>query len=148
MKETLRHQQAFEYYYMLGAERNFTKVANHFEVSNVSITKWAEEFNWRERVKERDFQNMEVVRKKNDADMREEMETYRKLIKATISGFIKDLKDQRVRIENINDFVKLVNLDMELSGVIEKLDNKNISDNDPGILFNISTGGDVDGDQS
>ena len=53
MQETLRHQQAFEYYYMLGANRNYSKVAEHFGVSNVSVTKWADAFGWKNKVQEK-----------------------------------------------------------------------------------------------
>ena len=142
MQETLRHQQAFEYYYMLGANRNYSKVAEHFGVSNVSVTKWADAFGWKDRVKERDFLNMEDVRKKNDEDVKEEMEAYRKIIKASIATFIKDLKENKVKVESINDFAKLVRLDMELSGVIDELNNKDTDDEDNEINVYMSLDGD------
>lgn len=145
MQETLRHQQAFEYYYMLGANRNYSRVAEHFGVSNVSITKWADAFSWKDRVKERDFLNMEEVRKKNNDDVKEEMEAYRKIIKASIATFIKDLKNNKVKIESINDFAKLVRLDMELSGVISDIVAKDMNSDDiPTFGFNGRNKGDGD----
>jgi len=52
--ETLRHQQAFEYYYSLGEKRNTQAVCNQYAVSNAAVRKWITAFKWRDRVVERD----------------------------------------------------------------------------------------------
>jgi len=53
MKETLRHREAFEYYYVLGNDRSYPQVASKFTVSLTSVKKWAKEFNWQQRVQDR-----------------------------------------------------------------------------------------------
>ena len=57
MKETLRHREALEYYYVLGDKRTLQKVADKFIVSRQSVSKWKREFNWRDRIKLRDINN-------------------------------------------------------------------------------------------
>lgn len=127
MKETLRHQQAFEYYYMLGSGRSYNKVASHFGISNVSISKWAKELDWDERVRLRDEKNMSKIREQNDLDVVKSLQSYRKVISASIADYIKRLKDGTVKIDSANDFAKLVRLDMELCGFIDQSTQK---DND------------------
>lgn len=129
MKETLRHQQAFEYYYMLGPERSLAKVASQFGVAPASVTIWAQKLNWSDRVKERDDKNMQVIRDRNDEDVVANMESYRKIIRASVSDYIKRLKDGKVKIDNVNDFSRLVKLDMELCGYIKELNNETESEN-------------------
>lgn len=65
MHETLRHQKAFEYYYSLGHDRTYPKVASQFTVSRTSIKNWAKAFNWQQRVQERDMKNAKKNRRKN-----------------------------------------------------------------------------------
>lgn len=120
MKETLRHQQAFEYYYMLGSTRSLNKVATHFGVSIQSVSKWSKELDWESRVIERDTKNMATIREQNDLDVVKQMMSYRKVIGASIKDYITRLKDGKVKIDSANDFAKLVRLDMELCGFIDQ----------------------------
>ena len=120
MKETVRHQQAFEYYYMLGKERTYSKVASHFEISEVSVNKWAKEFNWKQRVIDRDTKNMQTIREQNDISVVKQMHNYRKIVSASIADYLKRLQDGKIKIETVNDFAKLVRLDLELCGFIDQ----------------------------
>ena len=52
--ETLRHQQAFEYYYSLGEKRSSQAIATKYAVSHGAAKKWVTSFRWRDRVVERD----------------------------------------------------------------------------------------------
>ncbi|GAH85312.1 unnamed protein product, partial [marine sediment metagenome] len=54
MIETLRHQEAFEYYYILGDKRKLVEVARQFNVSVQSTNRWNKEFGWQGRIVERD----------------------------------------------------------------------------------------------
>ena len=149
MKETLRHQQAFEYYYMLGPERSLGKVASQFNISRPTATMWSQKLNWDQRIIERDNKNMQVIREKNDEDVVNQMEAYRKIIKASVSDYIKRLKDGKVKIDTVNDFAKLVKLDMELTGYIQQIintDENNITEDD-NIIFEFN-GGDEDESKS
>lgn len=149
MRETLKHQQAFEYYYMLGPERSLGKVASQFGVSRPTATMWSQKLNWDARIIERDNKNMQAIRDKNDEDVVSQMEAYRKIIKASVSDYIKRLKDGKVKIDTVNDFAKLVKLDMELTGYIQQVasaDENNITEDD-NIIFEFS-GGDEDESKS
>ena len=149
MRETLKHQQAFEYYYMLGPERSLGKVASQFGVSRPTATMWSQKLNWDARIIERDNKNMQAIRDKNDEDVVSQMEAYRKIIKASVSDYIKRLKDGKVKIDSVNDFAKLVKLDMELTGYIQQVasaDENNITEDD-NIIFEFN-GGDEDESKS
>lgn len=69
MIETLRHKEAFEYYYKLGDKRSLVQVKQKFSVSEVSVNKWNKLFGWQQRVKERDEQNALALAKKNDSKL-------------------------------------------------------------------------------
>jgi hypothetical protein len=142
MKETLKHQQAFEYYYMLGPERSLGKVASQFGVSRPTATMWSQKLNWDARIVERDNKNMQAIRDKNDEDVVSQMEAYRKIIKASVSDYIKRLKDGKVKIDTVNDFAKLVKLDMELTGYIQQVasaDEGTLAEDD-NIIFEFNGG--------
>ena len=140
MQETLRHQQAFEYYYMLGPERSLGKVASKFNVSRPTVTLWSQKLNWPQRVVDRDNKNMQTIRERNDESVVADMESYRKIIRASVGDYIKRLKDGLVKIDNVNDFTRLVKLDMELCGYMEQVEkeekDKNNDDNTITFTFN------------
>ena len=52
-RESLRHSEAFEYYYSLGDKRTLKKVCIKFNVSAQSTSAWVRKFGWRQRIKER-----------------------------------------------------------------------------------------------
>ena len=52
--ETLRHTQAFEYYYSLGEKRTLAQIGRHYGINKVSAEQWNKSFKWRDRVVERD----------------------------------------------------------------------------------------------
>ena len=142
MKETLRHQQAFEYYYMLGNERSLGKVASKFNISRPTATIWSQKLGWDERVRERDAKNMQTIREKNNEDVVASMESYRKIIRASVGDYIKRLKDGKVKIDTVKDFAQLVKLDMELCGYVDTLEKEQKAEDDSNVnvVVNISSG--------
>jgi len=54
MKETLRHKEAFEYYYNLGEKRGLREVTQNFNITLTAVANWSKAFNWQERVAIRD----------------------------------------------------------------------------------------------
>ena len=54
-RETQRHSSAFAYYLQLGGTRSYGKVAVKFGVSDTSVRKWAQSFNWESRVADADM---------------------------------------------------------------------------------------------
>lgn len=150
MKETLRHQQAFEYYYMLGPERSLGKVAAKFNISRPTATVWSQKLNWDQRIIERDNKNMQAIRDKNDEDVVSNMESYRKIIRASVGDYIKRLKDGKVKIDTVRDFTQLVRLDMELCGYVGEIVKEQKVDEDAGVevIVNISDGENIDEDSN
>lgn len=133
MKETLKHQQAFEYYYSLGPQRSLAEVASKFGVTRPCATQWYQRFNWERRIQERDNKIMQPIREETDATVAEQMKQYRTIIKASVAEYIKRLKDNKIKIDKVEDFIKLVELDMKLNGyisnIIKEEDNKNNNNN-------------------
>ena len=144
MRETLKHQQAFEYYYMLGPERSLGKVASQFGISRPTATMWSQKLGWDQRIIERDNKNMQVIRERNDEDVVSNMESYRKIIRASVGDYIKRLKDGKVKIDTVRDFTQLVKLDMELCGYvaqIEKEQKVEAENNNNEVVFTINDEG-------
>ena len=120
MKETLKHQNAFEFYYTLGPQRSLGKVAREFNVSSATVTNWAKALNWNQRVVERDNKNMASIRQKNDEEVVKQMQEYRKIIKSSVDEYLTKLNGGNVKIETVTDFARLVRLDMELCGFVKE----------------------------
>ena len=143
--ETLRHTEAYDYYYSLGEKRSYPKVALKFTVSRTSIKKWAKNFNWQKRVEQRDIENAKSIEKKTNkiivnskADYRAEIKTQLGILKAILNKVIKDIKKEKIiDINNIDDlkdvissYEKLCKLDLNLMG--KAIDNEAIK-----IVFEI-----------
>ena len=116
MRETPKMEQMFEYYYMLGEDRTIAAVSDHFNVSRQSISKYSREFNWRDRVYERDTKILKELRAENNNDIKSTMESYRKVIKASVADYINRLKSNKIKVESVRDFAKLVELEMKICG--------------------------------
>ena len=86
-KETLRHQEAFDYYYSLGEKRSYPQVSDKFTVSQTSIKKWSKAFKWQERIVERDEKNAKALAKKTDKKVQERDEQNIKIARKAIQVF-------------------------------------------------------------
>ena len=139
MIETLRHKEAFEYYYSLGDKRSCHKVGIKFAISRQSIEKWAKNFNWKERVGLRDIDNGKKLEAKTDktivnskADYRAEIKTQLGILKAILNKVIQDFKKNEILdVENVKDLEKVINsyeklckLDLSIMG--ENLDKQEV----------------------
>jgi len=117
MIETLRHKEAFEYYYSLGDKRSCHKVGIKFAISRQSIEKWAKNFNWKQRVEQRDIENGKKLEAKTDktivnskADYRAEIKTQLGILKAILNKVIQDFKKNEILdVENVKDLEKVIN---------------------------------------
>ena len=110
MTETLQHREAFEYYYSLGEHRNLSSVAIHFKFSERSLAKWSKEFNWQERILQRDIEIGKKLEKKTNTTVLNEKAKYRELIKNAIAGM------GDIKVESVKDYETLVKLDLLLMG--------------------------------
>lgn len=132
MAETSKQALAFDIYYAMGkngGKRSFRAVSEHPKINKsiTTINKWAQEFNWKERIAERDARNNKAMFDKTDEDIVNTLTNYRKVIKGSIGAYISDLKDGRVKINSPSDFIKLVELDLKLQEIM--IENTKINDN-------------------
>jgi len=130
---------AFEYYYTLGEERSYQKVAEKFGVSpNTVRNNWAVKYNWREKKLQRDIEIQRRVAEKTNDEIVEIKVGHRNDIKAAflpvrheLKRIIDLLKQNELPdwVNDINDFERLVRciekltkLNLELLGerVIEE----------------------------
>jgi len=131
MKETLKHKEAFEYYYSLGDKRNLPSVAIQCKCSDRAVANWSKAFNWQERVEQRDIENARRLEEKTDAAVVATKANYRKEIKSSL-GVIKAaigtaIENKKLRsdlsVEDVADlnrltqaYERLVKLDLLLMG--------------------------------
>lgn len=120
-EETKRQKAAFEYYYELGKDRTYGKVCDKFGVSRAAVKVWSDKYMWKERVEERDAEVARGMKEKDEDAFIAEMEGNRKVIKASISEYIKKLKDGKIQIEKVRDVVSLLKLDMEYVQFLNQL---------------------------
>lgn len=140
MLEKKKHLDAFEEYIALGDDRNFTKLSKRIDVSQLTIGKWAKEFNWQERANLRDIENARQIAKITDRsivatkakyrkDIEENMQILRDTIKSAIDPVSKKLGVKTKTPKDINSLVaayeKLAKLDLLLVG--ENTDNETIT---------------------
>ena len=110
MQESLRHREAFEYYYSLGVGRSIPQVALEYSVSVAGAKKWSKSFNWQERVVQRDIELSKGLEKKTNTTILNEKANYRRIIKETIA------KMGEITVNNAKDLDALVKLDLLLMG--------------------------------
>jgi len=122
MQETKRHGDAFDYYYSLGAERSYPQVASKFTVSRTSVKIWAKEFNWKNRVIQRDLEINKRIEEKTDsaivntkADYRagiaedlEELTTIRQRAVKLIGDATEAIEKGTIKISDVKEFDNVV----------------------------------------
>jgi len=116
MKETLRHREAFEYYYILGEKRSITEVARKFTLSRASISKWSRAFNWQLRIVQRDIENSKALTKKINKDVVNSKADYRASIKKVVKKFEDKLDKDKIQICRTSDLAEMANLDLKMMG--------------------------------
>lgn len=118
--ENKRQAEAFDYYYSLGPDRTYDKVAEYIGRSRSSVLGWANKYKWKDRVIQRDRENNIKLFKRTDNEMVDRLEQYRKAVLISVLGFLKDLKEQKIKIKTVPEFVKMVELDMKLMELQDK----------------------------
>lgn len=121
-KETMRAREAFEYYYLLGFERDLMSVSLKFKVSLKTVEKWADKYSWVERAKQRDARNMEMVAEADDKAFMDSLRDNLKVVNDSIARYVQSLADGEVVIKTVKDYDKLARLSMDLN---ERLEEKN-----------------------
>lgn len=114
MEETLRHREAFEYYYGLGDGRSYPQVASRFTVSLTSVKKWAKSFQWQQRVRERDIKNAQKLEEQTNETILHTKSKYLNIIQSTLQRYEEALQSGDIKITSVKDLATLVNLEMSL----------------------------------
>src|SRR5450756_686431 len=114
--ENLEQKEAFERYYAMGEKRDVREVAPFTSKSARTVYEWSRQFNWAERIQQRDIEIGKAMEKKTNSTVIDEKANYRKIIKASLMDFTMALRDGNVKIRTIADFERLVKLDLLLMG--------------------------------
>lgn len=112
--ENKRQKEAFEYYYSLD-KRSYERVSKEFGVSLRSVYKWANQYNWQERITQRDLEVSKKFEKKVVTEIVNEKANYRKMVKLAIGKVLNDIRDDKLDYK-IQDLDRLIRLDMFLLG--------------------------------
>jgi len=124
-KEQAHMAEAFEYYYSLGQDRGYRKVAQQFNVSLTTVSKWAKAFNWQSRLEERDHKVAKELERKTTTTIVNQKANYRKILHTMIGNMVKEMQlvDEKgkpcgvfPKIETMADLEKVVKLDLLLMG--------------------------------
>jgi hypothetical protein len=141
-RENMEQKEGFEYYYSLGKERNLTKVADEFGKAHRTVAEWSRQFNWQERVRERDEEVGEKLKEKAIDTVVEEKAKYRKIIKLAVTEFVKEMQNGNIKPQNIMDLERLIKLDLTLMGepaeVSETKNSHNITAEDREAVNNLA----------
>lgn len=115
-KETIKHKEAFEYYFALGRDRNLIKVSRKFKVSIVSVNKWSKSFHWQKRIAKRDKELGDALAVHTNRSLLEEKKWYLDLIRKQLEQYEENLKNEKVHLKEPSDFSRLVKLAQLLVG--------------------------------
>ena len=116
-KENELQRKAFELYYGLGDKRSLRAVAETIGRTERTVAGWSRVFNWVARVTQRNIENAQNNNEaKITAELTDVRTKYRILINNLMADFSKDIAQGKVKVKNINDFERLVKLDMLLMG--------------------------------
>lgn len=114
MKETLKHQEAFDYYYALGKDRSLKAVAEHFSYGVRTVEKWSSEFSWQDRIHQRDQKNAEKLECITNETIIEAKTRYLRIVQDSIKVYTQNLQQGEVKINSVQDLERLVRLEIEL----------------------------------
>jgi len=129
--ETLRHSEAFDYYYAMGPNRSYSAVADKFGISGVSVMKWARSFDWTNRVRERDKQNATVLNAITDSAVIDQHEKILKVVDKLIDQCATTDSNgnivPKIHCSSVQDFERVVKLFLLLKGEpTDRIENANV----------------------
>jgi len=132
MQETNRHHEAFLYYYELGSKRTLVQVGQKVGVTKQSVERWSIAHKWQERVQAKDAEINERADAAQTKSLSERKVEYSEIAQNGIELWRKKLKGEKqicphcnesmdipgndLVIQRVEDLVRLVKLDLMLSG--------------------------------
>lgn len=115
--ESAEQIEAFDLYYSLGSERSLQIVADKLGRNKRTVMGWCKKFNWDNRVIQR---ALEVAKQAGAEELHKETlairAEYRNSVNTLIEQFCKDIQEGKIKIESVEDFERLVKLDLFLMG--------------------------------
>lgn len=113
--ESAVHREAFELYYALGADRNFSEVARRIKQSPGAVAGWSQAFGWQKRLAYREKLVADLVAQKAIEDEARSRADALKICRAIEIRFAQDLQLGKAEI-TASDFEKAVKLELLLRG--------------------------------
>ena len=116
-KENELQSRAFELYYGLGDKRSLKAVAETIGRTERTVAGWSRSFNWVARVTQRNIENSQ---NKREEAINTQLTDVRAKYRVIINNFMAELSRRvvkgEIKIRNIQDFERLVKLDLLLMG--------------------------------
>lgn len=154
MVETKEHKEAFNEYYLMGADRSLRELASLRGVAAKSTGRWSKEFNWQERIELKDIDLSRKTEEKLDdavvntrADYRKDVKLMLQPLKALINSAIEvdkktgitkikfEVNDARDMASIVASYEKLIKVDLLLMGEADLRVDHGIKIEFPGIDF-------------
>lgn len=116
-KENELQKKAFEIYYMMGEKRSLRAVAEEIGRTERTVAGWSRSFSWVARVTQRNIEDAKNRREEQINTQLTDVRTkYRIIINNFMAQLSNDVLNGKIKVKNINDFEKLVKLDLLLMG--------------------------------
>jgi len=153
LKETLKHKETFEQYYVMGNDRSLKKLLNKLDQNWIktgpkipslhTLKTWSKAFNWQERVDQRDIEiGKKLPAKTNEtvlsikANYRAEIKDQFNILKKMLNKVIEKFKDNKgIEIKDVTGLKdimgcheKLIKMDLTLIGEVSKIEEIGLRD--------------------
>ena len=115
MRESEKHDRAFEAYYAQGVKRSLSKVARELGVSRSAVKNWSRAFGWAERIAERDGAIAKVAADRSIEVGVESTLRNRQIVQMGLVQIAKQIAEGKVRA-TISDLDRLIRLESFLEG--------------------------------
>jgi hypothetical protein len=129
VRETAKHQRAFEVYFSLGPNRSLSMVASKLGVSVAAVKKWSREFGWQQRVADRDMAVSGLVRERVTKVEVDRRSRNRQIVQAGIIATARAIAEGRIK-PTLADLDRMIRLEL----VVEHEGRPGPEDRDSDIL--------------
>ena len=119
-KENPLQREAFEIYYQMGDKRSLKAVAEKVDRTERCVAGWSRSFNWVDRVSQREIEEHKNTENNNNilAQTVDVKTRYRIMINNLMAMASRKIAKGELSIRNVQDFERVVKLDMLLMGEI------------------------------
>jgi len=118
MIENEKQERAFEHYAAMQGRRSLTKLAKRLGVSTSTVKAWSREFNWKERVAERDRDIATVVRTRSGNTEVESHVRNRQFVQLALVTTARQIGEGKIKA-TMADLDRLIRLERFLEGEVE-----------------------------